>query len=110
MLIYLKKQAQIQNKARIKAIIFNKAFTIILAEYFNYNNIFLAEYIVELLEYIKINDHVTKLKKGRQLFFRLFYNLKLVELETLKTYIKSNLANDFIYFFKSPAKALILYN
>ena len=37
------------------------------------------------------------------------YNLELVELETLKTYIKTNLVSDFIKLFKSFTVALILF-
>ena len=37
----------------------------ILAEYSNYNNVFLVEKIAELLEYTKINDHAIKLKKSK---------------------------------------------
>ena len=47
-------------------------------------------------EYIKINDYIIELKKGKYLLFKFIYNLGLVKLETLKTYIKSNLANSFI--------------
>ena len=38
------------------------------------------------------------------------YSLKQVELETLKAYIKTKLANDFIKPSKSSANALILFN
>ena len=38
------------------------------------------------------------------------YSLGLVELETLKTYIETNLANGFIRLSKSPAGALILFD
>lgn len=36
------------------------------------------------------------------------YSLRPIELETRKTYIKTNLANDFIQAFKLLAKAFIL--
>ena len=52
-----------QVKAQIGALLFNKAFIVILAEYFNDNNILLAKYIEEFLEYIKMNNHAIKLKK-----------------------------------------------
>ena len=39
-----------------------------------------------------------------------FYSLGPVELETLKTYIETNLANGFIRSFKSPAKAPFLFD
>ncbi len=38
------------------------------------------------------------------------YNLLPIELETLKTYIKNNLANSFIKPFKSPTGAPIRFN
>ena len=48
--IYLKKKAQ------IRALLFNKVFIKILAEYSNYSNIFLAKNILKFLKYIKINN------------------------------------------------------
>ena len=45
-----------------------------------------------------------------QLFYELIYSLGLVELETLKTYIKINLANNFIRRSKSPVGALIFFD
>ena len=47
--IYFKKQAQIEIKTYIKALLFNKTLIIILAKYFNYNNVFLIENIIEFL-------------------------------------------------------------
>ena len=85
-----------KKPAQVETLLFDRAFTKILAEYSNYSNIFLMEYIAELLENTKINEHVIKLKKEKQLFLRSIYSLKLVELEILKTYIKTNLANGFI--------------
>ena len=52
-------------------------------------------------------DYAIKRKKGKQLFFVLIYSLKQINLKTLKTYIKTNLANDFICFFKSSVKVPI---
>ena len=65
---------------------------------------------MELLEYIKINDHIIKLKKNKQLSFRLTYSLELIKLEILKNYIKIKLANNFISLFKSFIKIFILIN
>lgn len=81
-----------------------------MTEYSNYNNIFLAKNTTELLEYIKINNYAIKLKEDKQPLFRPIYNIKLVELKTLKTYIKTNLANDFIKLFKSFFKIFILFD
>ena len=67
-----------------------------MAEYFDYSNIFLAEYIIKFLKYTKINNYAIKLKKNKQLSFKRIYSLGLVKLEILKTYIKINLTNSFI--------------
>ena len=68
------------------------------------------ENAAELPEYTGINDHAIELKKGKQPFFGLIYSLGPVELETLKTYIETNLANGFIWPSKSPIGALILFD
>ena len=57
-----------------------------------------------------MNKNAIKLEEGKQPPFRPIYSLELVELETLKTYIKTNLANGFIRPSKSFAGALILFD
>ena len=104
MLVYSKKQAQ------VGALLFDKVFTEVPAEYFDYNDVFSAENIAELPENTGINEHVIKLEKDKQLLFGPIYSLGPIELETLKTYIEINLANSFIWPFKSPAGASILFN
>ena len=104
MLVYSKKQAQ------IGALLFDKTFTEVPAEYSDYSNVFSAENVVELPENTGMNEHAIKLEKGKQPPFGPIYSLKPVELETLKTYIKTNLANDFIWPLQSPARALILFD
>ena len=79
-------------------------------EYSDYSNIFLVENVVELPENIGINEHAIKQKKDKQPLFWPIFSLGPVELETLKTYIKTNLANGFIRPSKSPAGAAILFN
>lgn len=54
-----------------------------------------------LLEIPKLNQNIIELQKNKQSCYRLIYRLKLVELETLKIYIKINLDNRFIWHFKS---------
>ena len=77
-------------------LLFDKAFIMILTKYLNYNNIFLVENTIKFLEYTRINNYIIKLEKDKQLLFRFIYTLKLIELEISKTYIKINLANNFI--------------
>ena len=79
-------------------------------EYSDYSDVFLAENVAELPENTGMNEHAIKLEEGKQPPFGPIYSLGPVELETLKTYIKTNLANGFIRPFMSPAGALILFN
>ena len=102
--------AQIQDGAQIGALLFDKAPTEIPAKYSNYSNVFLAENAAELLENTGINEHAIELKEGKQPSFRLIYSLGPVELETMKTYIETNLANGFICSSKSPVGASILFD
>ena len=74
-----------KRQAHIEALLFNKVSTEVLVEYSNYSNVFSAEYVVELLENIEINEHAIKLEEGKQPLFGPIYSLELVELETLKT-------------------------
>ena len=57
-----------------------------------------------------MNEHAIKIEQGKQPLFGPIYSLGLVELETLKTYIKTNLANGFIRYFKSLMRASILFD
>ena len=68
----------------------------ILAKYSNFTNIFLKKLVAKLLKYLRINKYAINLELDKQLPQKLIYNLKLVKLEILKTYIKTNLANNFI--------------
>ena len=79
-------------------------------EYSDYNNVFSVKNTAKLPKSTRINEYAIKLKKNKQQFFRFIYSLRLVKLKTLKIYIKTNLINNFIWFFKSPAKALILFD
>ena len=102
--VHSKKQAQ------IRALLFDMASTEVLVEYFNYNNVFLVKNIVKLPENTGINEHAIKLEKSKQLPFGPIYSLELVELEILKTYIKTNLTNGFIWLSKSLAETPILFD
>ena len=45
-----------------------------------------------------------------QFFYNLIYNLDLVKLEILKTYIKNNLVNNFINFSRFFTRAFIFFD
>ena len=65
---------------------------------------------MELQENIGINEYAIKLEEDKQPPFGPIYSLGSIELETIKTYIKTNLANGFICSSKSPVEAPILFD
>ena len=99
-----------EKQAQVGALLFDKAPTEVPAEYSDYSNVFSAENAAKLLENTGINEHAIELEEGKQPPFGPIYSLGPVELETLKTYIETNLANGFIRPSKSPAGAPILFD
>ena len=97
-------------EVQITALIADKALVTISAEYSNFEDVFFKESAAVLPEHTEINTHAINLEDGKQPLYGPIYILAPVQLETLKTYIKTNLANSFIYLSKSPAGALILFN
>ena len=79
-------------------------------KYSDFIDVFFSDLASELSKLTKINNHAIKLFDSHQPPYGLIYNLGPVELETLKAYIETNLANGFIRSSKSPAIALILFN
>ena len=108
--VHSEKLTQIQNKAQVEALIFDKTSIVVLAKYSDYSNVFKTENVAELPEHTGINDHAIKLGEDQQPAFGPIYSLRPVELETLKTYIKTILANGFIQPFKSLTRAPILFD
>ena len=70
---------------------------------------FSKKLFVKLFVYLGTNKYIIDFTRGKQPSYRLIYSLKLVELETLKTYIKINLANSFMQLSHSFSKILILF-
>lgn len=66
--------------------------------------------VIELLENMGIIEHTIKLKEIKQPPYGPIHSLDLMELKTLKTYIKIHLKTGFIQPFKPLAGALILFN
>ena len=108
MLIHSKRQTQI--KAKVGTLLFNEAPNEVVAEYSNYSNIFSVEYAAKLPENTEINEHTILLEEDKQSLFEPIYSLRPIELETLKIYIKINLANGFIRPSKSLVRAPILFD
>ncbi len=57
-----------------------------------------------------MNEHAIELIDKKQPPYGLIYTLSLVELETLKTYIKTHFKTGFIQSFKSPTEAPIFFD
>ena len=77
----------------------------ISTKYLDFSDVFLEEKASILPEATKLNQHAIELQKGQQPPYGPIYSLGPVELEMLKTYIKTNLANGFIRPSKFPAGA-----
>lgn len=95
------KSAQVttlkQNEASIK----------VPAKYSEVSDVFLAEKVLVLLKQTKLNKYAIELKNSKHPPYDPIYNISLVELELLKTYIKIHLKIKFIWLFKFFAGALI---
>ena len=79
------------------------------SEYADYTDVFSPDSAAELPKHTGINNHLIDLIDDKQPPYGPIYSLGPVELETLKPYIETNLANSFIRPSKSPAGALILF-
>ena len=97
-------------RAQIAALLANETSTSIPTEYSDFADVFSLELALELPEHTGINDHAIELVGNQQPPYRPIYSLGTIELETLKTYIKTNLANGVIRPSKSPAWAPILFD
>lgn len=95
------------RKAQIASLKVNKASITLFLEYSNFIDLFSPKLAAELSEPIKMNNHVIDLIDGKWPPYKPIYSLESVELKTLKTYIKTNLANSFIRPSKSPVSTLI---
>ena len=78
-------------------------------EYSDFADVFSEKSANVLPERTGANEHAIELEEGKQPPYGPIYSLGPVELETLKTYIETNLANGFIRALKSPAGAPILF-
>lgn len=101
-LIYLARNAQIDLLIVQKVIVPDNSLDFI--------DIFLKKAAAKLPKRFDINDHIINLESGKQPLYRPIYSLRPIKLKTEKTYIKINLANNFICPLKSLARAFILYS
>ncbi len=84
--------------------------TKVLSKYADFADVFSPKLATELPEHTGINNHAIKLVDDWQPPYGPIYSLGLIEREILKAYIENHLASNFIQPFKSPAKALILFD
>ena len=97
-------------RPQISGLIAEEASTKVPTKYSDFADVFSPDLASELPEHTRINDHAMKLVDGQQPPYGPIYSLELVELETLKAYIETNLANRFIRPLKSPTDAPILFD
>lgn len=97
-------------KVQIAILITDKTLIIVPIEYLDFVNVFSKKSAKVLPQHIEINIYVIDLEEGIQLLYSPIYSQRMVELETLKTYIKTNQANGFTQLFKFFACGLILFN
>ncbi len=98
------------KKAQITYLKAYKALIKVPSKYSDFADIFSSKLASKLPEHIGINNHAIKLVDDWQLLYGPIYSLGFIELETLKAYIKNNLAGGFIRSSKSPAGASILFD
>ncbi len=79
-------------------------------EYADYADKFSPDLVMGLPENTGINKYAIELIEDKQPPHRPIYSLRPVELDTLKTYIKTHLKTWFIRISKSPASALIFFD
>ena len=97
-------------KPQMSGLIARKTLTKVSAKYLDSTDIVFSDLASELPQNIKINNHAIALVNSKQPFYGLISSLKPVELEILKAYIKTNLANEFIRPFKSLTGIPILFD
>ena len=99
------------QRPQISGLIAEKALTKVPAKYSDFADVFSLDLTSELPKHSGINNHAIELVEGcQQPPYRPFHSLGPMELETLKAYIETNLANGFIRPSKSPVKAPILFD
>ena len=101
----------LSRRPQIPGLIAKEAPTKVPAEYSDFADVFSPDLASKLPEHTGINDHAIELVDGcQQPPYGPIYSLGPVELETLKAYIETNLANGFIKPSKSSAGAPILFD
>ena len=98
------------QRPQISGLIAEEAPTKVPTKCLDFADVFSSDLASELPEHTKINNYTIELVEGQQPPYGPIYNLGPVELETLKAYIETNLANGFIRPSKSSTSAPILFD
>lgn len=94
---------------KTQIVLLNIKKVIILSKYADYTNIFSLDSTAKSFKHTSINNYFIDLIDNKQPLYDPIYSLGLIELEILKIYIKTNLANSFIRLSKSPTSTPILF-
>ena len=99
------------HRPQISSLIAKEAPTKVPAEYSDFADVFSLDLASELFKHNGINNHAIELVEScQQPPYKPIYSLEPVQLKTLKAYIETNLANDFIKPSKSPTNTSILFD
>ena len=98
------------HRSQVSGLITEEAPTKVPAKYSDFANVFSPDLASKLPKHTRINGYAIELVDGQQPPYGPIYSLGPMELETVKAYIESNLANGFIRPSKSPAGAPILFD
>ena len=98
------------RRSQISGLIAKKALIKIYDKYINFVDVFSLDLASKLSKHTRIDNHAIELVDYQQPPYGPIYSLGPVELETVKAYIKTNLANGIIRPSKSPAGTLILFD
>ena len=98
------------HRPQMSDLIIEETLTKVPTEYLDFADVFSPDLTSEFPKHTGINDYAIKLVNGQQPFYGPIYSLVPVEMEILKAYIKTNLANKFIRPCKLPAGAAILFD
>ena len=98
------------RKLQISGLIVREAPTKISAKYLDFADVFSPDLVSKFPKHTGINNDPIEPVDIQQPPYKPIYWLGLMELETLKAYIETNLANSFIRPFKLPAGASILFD
>ena len=106
---FLRSKMRIHSARKTQlALLLTKDITILIKQ-LDFPDIFLEKLANIFPEQIGANEHKIKLEKGKQPPYRPIHSLGLVEFESLKTYINTNLVNGFIQASMSPLDAPIVF-